>query len=270
MPKAEKTLSVLLPSYRAMPSIARAIESVSCALPVEVVVAPDDGSTAYACLENQYPGVVKVLPPGMQTGPGAARNRAFAAATGEFITMLDADDAFAPGAVDEALELAQQSPSHIAFFRTAYVDEKSGNVVRELAPMPCLSFHDLNAFHGSVHALYARRHWIAYRQLISEDVFHDAQMLLAAGGQATITKAPYLLHLSPQSLCANTQQDVINAAYRQIRDEATEPLIKSLYQAKIDMGHAYASLVQAGADLSFHSFVMRQVAGRTADAHIAN
>jgi glycosyltransferase involved in cell wall biosynthesis len=270
MPTPEKILSVLLPSYRAMHCIARAIESIACSSSVEVVVAPDDGSDGYACLEDTYPGLVKVLPPSLQTGPGAARNRAFAATSGQFITMLDADDSYAPGAVDEALELARRSSSQISFFRTAYIDERNSSVVRELAVQPSFGFQDFQAFQGSVHALYARRHWIAYRHLISEDVLQDAQILLAAGGHAPMTRAPYLQHLNPQSLCANTQQDVFNRVYRQIRDEATEPKIKSLYQAKLDMGQAYASSLRTGGAMSFHSFVMRQSVGRSTSAPINN
>ena len=162
MSAPEKILSVLLPAYISQPSIARAIESVPFTIPVEVVIAPDDGSTDYECLETQYPNVVKVLKPSIKTGPASARNRAFAAATGQFITMLDADDAFAPGAVEEALELAQRNPAHIAFFRTAYVDEASSTVVRELTSRPSLSFQDFCDFQGSLHAVYARRHWTPY------------------------------------------------------------------------------------------------------------
>ncbi len=228
------------------------------------MIAPDDGSKAYDYLATLYPDVVKVLQPTIKTGPASARNRAFAASTGQFITMLDADDAFAPGALEEAIELAQRSSSHISFFRTAYVDEDNGSIVRELTPRPNLSFQEFSDFQGSVHALYARRHWITYMQIASEDVLHDAQLLLAAGGVVGMTTAPYLKHLNKQSLCANTRQETFNITYRQIRDEATEPQIKSLYQAKLDMGEAFILSVQAGADHSFHSFVMRHASTRTA------
>lgn len=270
MSASEKILSVLLPAYLCQPSITRAIESIPLALPVEVVVAPDDGSTAYESLQTQYPSVVKVLQPSNKTGPASARNRAFQAATGQFITMLDADDAFAPGAVQEALKLAQRSPAHIAFFRTAYVDEMTGGVVRELGPQPSLGFQDFCDFHGSVHALHSRRHWIPYRDLLSEDVLHDAQMLLAAGGQAPMTQAPYLLHLNNQSLSANTTQDAFNMAYKQIRDEAVEPEIRLLYQARLDMGEAFASSIQTGEGHSFHSFLMRTSAKRTTGIQATN
>lgn len=270
MSATEKVLSVLLPAYLSQSSIARAIKSVPLALPVEVVIAPDDGSTAYECFETQYPDVVKVLPPSIKTGPASARNRAFAVATGQFITMLDADDAFAPGALEEALELAQRSPANISFFRTVYLAETDGRVVRELTPRPSLSFQDFSDFQGSVHALYARRHWIPYRNLVSEDVLHDAQMLLTAGGRAPITKAPYLLYLNNQSLCANTPQEIFNMTYRQIRDEAVDPQIKSLYQAKLDVGTAFELSIQAGESNSFHSFVMRQSADQTGEVHIKN
>jgi glycosyltransferase involved in cell wall biosynthesis len=252
----EKILSVLLPSYRALPSVARAIQSVLCEFPVEVVVAPDDGTTDYQFLEAQYPGVVKVLAPSLQAGPGAARNRAFAASSGQFITMLDADDDFAPGAVKEALALVQRSPQQVVFFRTAYV-QADGGTVREMNRQQALSFQDFNAFQGSVHALYGRRHWLPYTSLLSEDVLHDANLLLRAGGQAPMTTAPYRLYLNPLGLCSNLAQDQLNLAYQQIRDKATDPQIKSLYQAKLDMGQAYAQALLSGADESFHSFVMK-------------
>ena len=256
--ESEKILSVLLPSYLGHSSITRAIESVLLPLPLEVVIAPDDGSSDYERYETQYPGVVKVLKPHTRTGPAAARNRAFAAATGKFITMLDADDAFAPGAVEEALELAQSSPARISFFRTAYVDENSGSIVRELTPRQSLTFQDFSEFQGSVHALYDRCHWIPYRNVASEDVLHDAHMLLVAGGQAPMTKSPYLLHLNQQSLCANTPQEIFNRTYRSLRDEAQDARIKSLYQAKLDIGAAFEKYIQAGHGGSFHSFLLNQ------------
>lgn len=58
--------------------------------------------------------------------------------------------------------------------------------------------------------------------------------------------------------------------YRQIRDEAVDPQIKSLYQAKLDVGTAFELSIQAGESNSFHSFVMRQSADQMEEVHIKN
>jgi glycosyltransferase involved in cell wall biosynthesis len=251
-------LSVLLPCYRAQQTVQRAIDSVQCEHAIEIVLAPDDGSLDYAYLADRYPGVVTVLPPSLRSGPGAARNRAFAACIGQFITLLDADDCFAPGAVAEALQMVQASAQQIAFFRTDYVDAVTGTVSRELPLQAELCFADFVAFHGSVHAIYARRHWQDYVHLHSEDVLHDAQLLLAAGARAPLTHLPYLLQLNAAGLCASTAQDVMNRDYRCLRDAASDPLIQQLYQAKLDMGLAFAQAQVHQPTLGFHDFVQSQ------------
>lgn len=113
-------LSILIPAYKAKETIRAAINSAMCEHEVQFIVAPDDGTNDYKCLEDEYEGKVIVLEPTYKTGPGPGRNRAFAAATGELITMLDADDEFSEGAVSEAIALCAQSSNGVAFFQTQF------------------------------------------------------------------------------------------------------------------------------------------------------
>jgi succinoglycan biosynthesis protein ExoO len=98
------------PAMRKVVAIERAIRSaLQCDAArqggVEIVVAPDDGSDGYRDLLADLPQV-RVLPAASRTGPGAARNRAFAAARGQWLTMLDADDHVCEGYIDLLLQAA--------------------------------------------------------------------------------------------------------------------------------------------------------------------
>jgi hypothetical protein len=138
------------------------------------------------------------------------------------------------------------------------VESEQGTVLRELPAQAQLRFEDFVDFHGSIHAIYARRHWHGYSHLPSEDVLHDAQILLAAGGQAPLTQLPYLLQLHAASLCATREQACMNLAYATLRDATTEPRLQRLYQTKLDMGERFAQAQQSEAGVCFHRFVQSQ------------
>ncbi len=90
-------LSVIIPAYNAGPWLAEAVRSVGDPPPpgVEVIVV-DDGSTDLSpdALAG-WPGVTVLRQP--NAGPAAARNRGIAAARGELVAFLDADDRWLPG-----------------------------------------------------------------------------------------------------------------------------------------------------------------------------
>lgn len=95
---AAADLSVIVPAYQASDTIARALRSIGeqSVRPREIVVV-DDGSTdgtagaaelAAADLDQIAVQVIRQA----HAGPGAARNRALAAASGRYVAFLDADD----------------------------------------------------------------------------------------------------------------------------------------------------------------------------------
>ena len=258
MPSIE--VSVLMPAHRSAATIQRAIESALAFPSAEVIVAPDDGSKVYEDLGQLYPGRVRVLAATQRAGPGACRNRAFAASTGAFVTMLDSDDAYASGALAEAHALAHAHG--VAFLRTVYVLAGSRQVCRELPPSGALDLPAFVNFHGSIHALYARALWQPYASdLLSEDVLHDANVLIACGESAPLTQAPYLLTIRHDSLSASTGQEVFNAVYQRLSDRAEHPAIRSLYREKHRMGRLFIESLAVDPSLSYHDFIERRRLG---------
>lgn len=257
MPSVE--VSVLMPAHRSAATIQRAIESALELPSAEVIVAPDDGSKDYQGLEQLYPGRVRVLAASHRSGPGACRNRAFAASSGAFVTMLDSDDAYASGALAEAHALAAAHAQGVAFVRTAYVSAGSRQLCRELQPSGFIDLPSFVNFHGSIHALYARALWQPYASdLVSEDVLHDASLLIACGESAPLTQAPYLLTIRHDSLSASTGQEVFNAVYQRLSDRAEHPAIRSLYREKHRIGRLFVESLAADPSLSYHDFIERR------------
>ena len=95
-------VSVLIPTFNSRDFIDRAVESLLAQTrPIDEIILIDDrsrdGTKAY--LEERYAGYPQVII--VETpengGPSRARNVGMAAATGDYIALLDADDAWDPG-----------------------------------------------------------------------------------------------------------------------------------------------------------------------------
>ena len=88
--------SVVIPAFNAAATLARAIESVQAqSWPVHEIIVVDDGSTdATAEVARRFAGAVRLI---RQTNSGVsvARNAGAAAATGDWLAFLDADDWYA-------------------------------------------------------------------------------------------------------------------------------------------------------------------------------
>ena len=85
-------VSVVIPVFNGERFLAAAIQSVldQTYRPVEVIVVDDGSTDASAAIARSFEGVRVIGQE--QAGPGAARNRGVAAATGELLAFLDADD----------------------------------------------------------------------------------------------------------------------------------------------------------------------------------
>ena len=95
---AESRVSVVIPAFNALGTIDRAIRSaLAQTLPPHEVIVVDDGSPddTAAHVARHYPESVRLLRQ-ENAGPGIARNTGAAAATGEWLAFLDADDAWLP------------------------------------------------------------------------------------------------------------------------------------------------------------------------------
>jgi len=94
-------VSVLIPAYNAAHCIGRAIASVLAQTEqdFEILVVDDASSDATAALVEAAAADdprIRLLRAPRNGGPGSARNRGIAAAAGEWIAPLDADDRFHP------------------------------------------------------------------------------------------------------------------------------------------------------------------------------
>ncbi len=103
-------VSVIIPVYNGARFLREAIESVFAQQyePIEVIVADDGSTDESAAIARSFSGVTVLdLPHG---GVSAARNAAVAAADGEWLAFLDADDLWLPGRLRAQLEAAERMP----------------------------------------------------------------------------------------------------------------------------------------------------------------
>ena len=131
------TVSIVIPAYRAQGTIARAVESVLAQTRSdwEAVIVSDDG-TDYADALSAT-GITDerlrfVTTGRVGSGCHRARNTGLAAARGDFIAALDADDLILPGHLETLLPIAATSGA--AFSNVRVVAETSGVEVQRAFP----------------------------------------------------------------------------------------------------------------------------------------
>ena len=124
------TLSVIIPAWNAAPYLADAIASIRAQTwPVTEIIIVDDGS------QDGTADVARSLGADLQLicqdnrGPAAARNRGLAAATGDFVTFLDADDLYVPEKVawEMTALLADPTLEMALTFMQLFTDEPDGS-----------------------------------------------------------------------------------------------------------------------------------------------
>lgn len=128
-PGRRPTFSVVIPAYQAADVIGQAVSSAlgQTAPPYEVVVC-DDGSTD-AIDEALEPFGQRVVVVRKANGGGAsALNAAVGAASGDFVSWLDADDAYEPERLEAIGDLAVQRPDIDILMTDSYL-EAGGKVV---------------------------------------------------------------------------------------------------------------------------------------------
>ena len=108
-------VSVVIPTYNRRPYLADALASVRAQTwPGWECVVADDGSSdgTRELVESlaASDGRIRFLPFGQRTGPGAARNRGVAAATGSVVAFLDSDDRWMPTALEGHLACRGRRP----------------------------------------------------------------------------------------------------------------------------------------------------------------
>src|SRR3569833_81721 len=113
---AAMKVSVVIPAWNAQACLSRAIRSVLAqTLPPFEILVVDDGSTdATPSLVRQFGSPVRLIHQG-HAGAAAARNTGIAAASGEYIAFLDADDEWLPRKLQRQMSLHRDHELVLSF-----------------------------------------------------------------------------------------------------------------------------------------------------------
>ncbi len=95
-------ISVIIPAYNAMGTIAGAVESALAQnVPLEIIVVDDGGNEG---LEDLLSNDVILLKNARNLGAAESRNRGIRHARGKYVAFLDADDLWLPGKLQKQLD----------------------------------------------------------------------------------------------------------------------------------------------------------------------
>ncbi|OGS71119.1 MAG: hypothetical protein A3F91_08330 [Flavobacteria bacterium RIFCSPLOWO2_12_FULL_35_11] len=134
----EKLVSVVIPTYNRVKTIARAINSVlnQTYKKLEILVV-DDGSTdnTEKIVRNFKDDRIKYIRHPYNKGGGAARNTGIRASMGEYIAFLDSDDEWLPEKIEKQLNVFHKSNDSLGVVYTGFqhVDEY-GQINKQVIP----------------------------------------------------------------------------------------------------------------------------------------
>lgn len=126
-------MSVVIPVYNRANLVLQAVDSVlgQTFINFELIIV-DDGSTEPLSLPNADERI-RVIRLAVNRGAAAARNSGFRAARGEYIALLDSDDAWLPEKLAQQVDLLENNSSAQACV-TGYYLHKQGEVDRKVLP----------------------------------------------------------------------------------------------------------------------------------------
>lgn len=121
-------VTVIIPAYRAADTIDRALASVAAqTLKPKATVVVDDGSPDNTYdrargWQDRLPGTRLTVLRQVNSGPGAARNRALAEARTAWVAFLDADDEWLPGKLERSMAFANTGQYQLIAHDSVEVD----------------------------------------------------------------------------------------------------------------------------------------------------
>lgn len=119
-PSPAPTVSVIIPAFNAEGSLELALRSVltQTHAPAQVIVVNDGSTDGSSAVARAHGARVRYIEQ-PHAGPGAARNAGLAAATGDYVAFLDADDYWLPAFLERCVSFLETHPAVVAV-STAY------------------------------------------------------------------------------------------------------------------------------------------------------
>jgi len=112
-------VSIIIPAYNSANVLGEAIESLNCQNwnDYEIIVV-NDGSTdnTQECIQPYIERGQVIYVEQSNQGPGAARNRGFFEANGNYVAFLDADDTLAPSSIGQRVDFLDRYPRTVLVF----------------------------------------------------------------------------------------------------------------------------------------------------------
>ena len=199
-------VSVIMPAYRAVATIARAAQSVFAqkGVAVELVLCADDGLDYGSLLPADLgSGTTLTLcrTPAPKSGPSVARNIATRQARADIIACLDADDAYGPDRLRLLLPLVERYG--VATGPTLEIDPRT-QAMRMARPRrggAWLPIEDICELRMPFSPVYQKAKCPAgWSQIdFAEDVILNVDLTCACGAYPFVEGADYIYHLSDGS-----------------------------------------------------------------------
>lgn len=136
-------VSVIMPVHNGASCLRECLDSVIAQTLEDIeILCIDDGSTDdSAAILAEYAKAdprLRVITQEAR-GAGAARNRGLQEVRGEYLSILDADDVFAPTMLEDAVARAEQTKAEVVVYRHEKLDQRTG----ERVPLPRTSTPDM-------------------------------------------------------------------------------------------------------------------------------
>lgn len=225
-----QTVSVVIPAYNAEQFLPRAVRSAikQTKPPLEILIV-DDASTdntlsVARSLGTEYPSV-SVLALEVNGGPAAARNAGFDVAKGDWIAVLDADDAFMPFRLEQ-MESAYAKLSADIVVDNLYFYDATDAVIKstaipagsEIEPFDVYDFvaharpYTGQSDWGLLQPMFRRRFLLRENLRYPISSRHGEDFLLMfkalhAGGKALLSRTPGYLYSTRDSGMSRTTID---------------------------------------------------------------
>jgi succinoglycan biosynthesis protein ExoO len=150
MSSSQQRVSVLIAAYNAEAYVHHAIASAlaQTGVDLEVIVVDDgsnDGTAASVARRADSDPRIRLLRLPTNQGPAQARNAGLAAATGEWVAVLDADDSYLPGRLAHLVELGSRCNADIVADAFLLFNASSGVTSPALVAEPQQELMDLKS-----------------------------------------------------------------------------------------------------------------------------